>query len=131
TDGQSVVDRLAAGLLRQARHEASSEAIDHALSICAQGDVGRGTLRLAEALEAIPPEAADLKQAVRANLVAWSRHETQLTSVLRHSDAVHFVAFSPDGRTVATASPDGTARLWSALTGEPRGLPLRHAGSVL
>src|SRR5262249_42436180 len=37
----------AEGLLLQARRDASSEAIDHALSICARGDVGRGMLRLA------------------------------------------------------------------------------------
>jgi hypothetical protein len=121
----------AEGLLRQARHDASSEALDHALSICAQGDVGRGMLRMAEVLETAPLDAADLKRAVRANLVAWSRHETQLTNLLRHSDAVHFVAFSPDGRTAVTASPDGTARLWEAFTGEPRGAPLRHEGGVM
>jgi WD40 repeat protein/tRNA A-37 threonylcarbamoyl transferase component Bud32 len=117
----------AESLLLQARRDASSEGIDHALSICAQGDVGRGMLRLAEALETAP---ADLKPAIRANLVAWSWHQTQLTNLLRHSDLVHFVAFSPDGRTAVTASPDGTARLWDALTGEPRGAPLRHEGGV-
>src|SRR5262249_34734021 len=121
----------AEGLLHQARREASSAAIDHALSICAQGDVGRGMLRLAEALETAPADAVDLKRAVRANLVAWSGHQTQLTNLLRHTDAVHFVTFSPDGRTAVTASPDGTARLWDARTGEPRGAPLRHEGGVM
>jgi WD40 repeat protein len=121
----------AEGLLRQARREASSEAIDHALAICAGGDVGRGMLRLAEALETAPSDAADLKRAIRANLVAWSRHQMQLTNLLRHSDLIHFVAFSPDGRTAVTASPDGTARLWDAFTGAPRGAPLRHDGGVM
>ncbi len=118
-------------LLLLARRDASSEAIDHALSICAQGDVGRGMLRLAEALETAPHGADDLKRAVRANLVAWSRHLTQLTNMLRHTDQAHFVAFSPDGRTAVTTSSDGTARLWDALTGEPRGATLRHEGSVV
>ncbi len=121
----------AEGLLLKARRDSSSQAIDHALSMCAQGDVGRGMLRLAEILETAPSDAADLKRAVRANLVAWSRHQTQLTNILEHSDQVHFVAFSPDGRTAVTASPDGTARLWDALTGLPRGAPLRHEGGVM
>jgi WD40 repeat protein len=121
----------AEGLLLRARRDASGEAIDHALSICAQGDVGRGMLRLAEALEAAPPGVDDLKRAARANLVAWSRHQTQLTNVLRHPDRVHFAAFSPDGRTAVTASADGTARLWDARTGAPRGAPLRHEASIL
>jgi WD40 repeat protein len=121
----------AEGLLLQARRDASSAAIDHALSICAQGDVGRGMLRLAEALESAPSGAADLKQAVRANLLAWSERGTQLTNLLQHSEQVHFVAFSPDGGTAVTASTDGTARLSDAATGEPRCEPLRHDGGVM
>jgi len=35
-----------------------------------------------------------------------------------HNDEIWRVAFSPDGKTIATASWDGTARLWSAATGQ-------------
>src|SRR5262249_3772654 len=38
--------------------------------------------------------------------------------------------FSPDGRTVLTAGPDGSARLWDAPTGKPVGAPLMHGGPV-
>ena len=39
--------------------------------------------------------------------------------------------FSPDGQTILTASPDGTARLWNVATGEPKSEPLLHEGRVL
>lgn len=56
---------------------------------------------------------------------------------LKHDERLLAAAFSPDGRWLATASQDGTARLWNADTGEPRKstidqLPivLRHASAV-
>ena len=36
------------------------------------------------------------------------------------------MAFSPDGKTVATGSWDKTARLWDAATGKPIGDPMAH-----
>jgi len=47
-----------------------------------------------------------------------------------HQAPVWGLAFSPDGKTIATGSVDKTVRLWDTGTGHPIGPILRHAGPV-
>src|SRR5207302_3119449 len=49
---------------------------------------------------------------------------------VRHAALVREVVFSPDGRHFATASFDGTARVWATATGRPAGPPLLHGNYV-
>ena len=47
-----------------------------------------------------------------------------------HTGAINSVAFSPDGRTLATSSDDHTVRLWDAAAGSPRGILEGHIDEV-
>jgi WD40 repeat protein len=49
---------------------------------------------------------------------------------LQHQGLVRAVAFSPDGRTLATGGMDRAARLWDVSTGRLRVPPLLHRDTV-
>ena len=50
---------------------------------------------------------------------------------MRHDGKVNSAHFSPDGRSVVTASADKTARLWDAATGKSIGEPMKHDDEVV
>jgi WD40 repeat protein/tRNA A-37 threonylcarbamoyl transferase component Bud32 len=55
----------------------------------------------------------------------------QIGPGLRHDAPLDTLAFSPDGKTIATVcSLEDTVRLWETATGSLVGPPLRHASSV-
>jgi WD40 repeat protein len=47
----------------------------------------------------------------------WSMTERNQFAILKgHRDSITSISFSPDGKTIATGSNDGTVKLWSATT---------------
>jgi WD40 repeat protein len=89
-----------------------------------------GMLWLARALENAPPEPPELRRVIRTSLCGWHAGVKLLERCLRHGGEVHAIAFCPEGRRLATACGDRTARIWDVSTGSPLAPPLRHEGPV-
>jgi WD40 repeat protein len=66
-----------------------------------------------------------------SNVRIWTLRPVQLEKTLKgHEDQVEGVAWSPDGRRIATASQDHSARVWDAASGECRLTLAGHEGYV-
>ena len=90
-----------------------------------QGDFAGALLWTAAAIKADP--ADPLLRWRAGNLI---RDLPLLRLCLAHKDGVNTVSFSPDGRSIVTASQDHTARVWDAATGEPLTPPMEHSAAV-
>ncbi|MFC7584586.1 hypothetical protein ACFQYP_13225 [Nonomuraea antimicrobica] len=76
---------------------------------------------------------AGLAAALPAAYYTFAREDATIVGqrLAGHNDIAHSVAFSPDGKILATGSGDDTVRLWDVATRTPIGRPLTgHTGWV-
>jgi WD40 repeat protein len=130
---QRAQDREAAE--RRARQEverlSSRSLLEQGQGLCDQGEIGAGLLSFARALE-IAERAGDapLERVARFNLAAWRPHFIRQRAEFRHTSWAWALAYSPDGRWIATGDKAGIAHIWDAATGKHVAGPLRHPHPV-
>ncbi|HEY2156376.1 MAG TPA: protein kinase [Isosphaeraceae bacterium] len=116
--------------LSQAKGSLARLSLERAHQCFAREAHDEGMLWLARALENAPAEPPDLERAIRTSLRAFYAGAKLLERSLRHGSEVHAAAFCHQGRKLATACGDATARYWDISTGSPLSSPLKHDGPV-
>ena len=71
------------------------------------------------------------ESAQRERIGSLLRQSPRLRRLWAQDTAVLHAALSPDGRLLATAAGDGTARVWDVGTGVPAGPVMHHSNRVL
>jgi WD40 repeat protein/serine/threonine protein kinase len=116
--------------LSEARGSLARLSLERAYQCFGREAHDEGMLWLARALENAPADPPDLQRAIRTSLRAWYSGTKLLERSLKHGCEVHAATFCHQGRKLATACDDATARFWDISTGSALSSPLKHDGPV-
>jgi WD40 repeat protein len=80
---------------------------------------------------AISPDGGTVAATDVDSLLLWDALSGALRARLKSEERLSRVAFSPDGKMVASGSNDGSIRLWDAASGQPVGVPVHVSEATL
>ena len=113
---------------RKANQSLSDYHFEHGIKLL-ESHEPEGLLWLTRALAMAPTDDEARQVAIRRNLFAAGQQCSNLGVYLPCHETVF--DFSPDGKTVLTASNDQQAQLWRVESGQPIGRPITHGATIL
>jgi WD40 repeat protein/tRNA A-37 threonylcarbamoyl transferase component Bud32 len=97
--------------------------LDRGVALCEGGETAQGSLLLAKGLATVPGDSSALYRVLSANLAAWHEKLDPLVAQQDAGRSITAVAYSRDGKLVATGGEDHKVRRCDAsslrLIGEP------------
>jgi len=102
---------------RDARRQADARALEQAISLCEQGDVGRGLLTLAALLDSCQIDSPELEFAIRTNIETWRPRLFAVPSgYWRTAGEVRLLALNRAGKQVVVGDLDKNVSIWNLET---------------
>ncbi len=96
----------------------------------AKARLGKGNIAWGNGI-ALSPDGTRLAAATTIGVWLYDTNTSKELALLKgHTDTVTCVAFSTDGKTLASGSVDTTIRLWDTLTGKHKATLTGHVGGI-
>ncbi|HXJ71522.1 MAG TPA: WD40 repeat domain-containing protein, partial [Candidatus Dormibacteraeota bacterium] len=114
---------------KQVQHDLVRQYVANGNRLVQEGDLLGALPWFAQALKE-DRNNAERARIHRLRLSLTMRQCPKLAQLYSHEAGVNHAEFSPDGKSILSASDDHTVRIWDAVSGEARTPPLQHSGAV-